>query len=144
MGERLLKWLFFSVGLTFIQVLLSIVLCFLLNLEIEMNNYISELLFMAVTLSATSLGDVFALNQKGVKGIPITLLFLVLIFLILSSSAIYNFSIMKDALSDALKNSINDKKLFELTLWMCGLSAFFGVICQIYLEHVENSREQES
>ncbi|MDE5936207.1 MAG: hypothetical protein K2G83_02240, partial [Ruminococcus sp.] len=74
MAERLIKWFTFSVGLMILPIILSLIFHETFKIDVNFNCYSSELLFIAVTLSATSIGDTYSLIQKGVKGIHLTII----------------------------------------------------------------------
>ncbi len=64
MIERLIKWVAFSIGLTILPVLLSIIFKSTFKIDINIEDYTNEFIFMAVTLSATSIGDLVSLIKK--------------------------------------------------------------------------------
>lgn len=133
MAERLIKWFTFSVGLMILPIILSLIFHGTFNLEIHFSDYTSELLFMAVTLAATSIGDVFELSKKGVNGIHITLMYLSLIFISLICVFIYEIPIIASALS--LEVDLNLIDIF--TVLGCISSFGIGVTCQVFLERIE-------
>lgn len=89
MIERLIKWVAFSIGLTILPVLLSIIFKSTFKIDINIEDYTNEFIFMAVTLSATSIGDLVSLIKKGVTGIHITVMLIFLIFISLICISIY-------------------------------------------------------
>lgn len=137
MAERLIKWFAFSVGLMILPIILSCVLHSTFNLDICFNDYTSEILFIAVTLSATSIGDIYSLMQKGVKGIHITIIFVTLIFISLICIATYE---MLDIVN-ALAISINTKMINVLTFVGLIASLSIGILCQVFLGKIEGDNK---
>lgn len=135
MAERLVKWFAFSIVLTIIPIILSLILHVTFNIDIHFSDYISEFLFMAVTLAATAMGDVYELTQKGVKGIHITLMFIALIFIALICISIYEMQ----SIGSALQTSMNLQMIDILTIIGCLASLGIGVACQVFLEKIEGS-----
>lgn len=135
MAERLIKWIAFSIGLTILPILLSLILHGTFNLEIHFSDYTSELLFMAVTLAATAIGDVYEIIHKGVNGIHITLIFISLIFISLICIFVYEIPIIANALS----LSINNTLINISTIIGCLSSLGLGIACQVFLERIEGS-----
>ncbi len=135
MAERLIKWVAFSIGLTILPIILSLILHGTFNLEIHFSDYTSELLFMAVTLAATAIGDVYELIHKGVNGIHITLIFVSLIFISLICIFIYEMPII----ANALEISINNTLINVFTVIGCLSSLGIGIVCQVFLERIEGS-----
>ncbi len=133
MAERLVNWFGFSIGLTLLPVLLSLMFRFTFNLEIDLGDYISELLFMAVTLSATSIGDIISIIKKGVTGIHITILMVALIFISLICMSAYEM----ETISKALEISYNPQMINVLTIIGGLASVVIGVFCQVFLERIE-------
>lgn len=133
MAERLIKWFAFSIGLTILPIVLSLILHGTFNLEIHLSEYTSEFLFMAVTLAATSIGDVVSLIQKGVTGIHITIIFVALIFISLICMSIYEMQ----NIGSALEISFNPIMINCLTVVGCLSSLGIGIACQVFLEKIE-------
>lgn len=133
MAERLIKWFAFSIGLTILPIVLSLILHGTFNLEIHLSEYTSEFLFMAVTLAATSIGDVVSLIQKGVTGIHITIIFVALIFISLICMSIYEMQ----NIGSALEISFNPIMINRLTIVGCLSSLGIGIACQVFLEKIE-------
>ena len=90
---------------------------------------------MAVTLSATAIGDVYELIHKGVNGIHITVMFVALIFIALICISIYEMQ----SIGSALQISMNPKMIDILTTVGCLSSLGLGVACQVFLERIEGS-----
>lgn len=135
MAERLIKWFAFSIGLTILPIILSVILHVTFNLEIHFSDYTSEFLFMAVTLAATAIGDVYELIQKRINGIHITLIFVSLIFISLICIFIYEMPII----ASAMEISINNTLINIFTVIGCLSSLGLGIACQVFLEKVEGS-----
>lgn len=135
MAERLIKWFAFSIGLTILPIILSLILHITFNLEIEFNDYTSEFLFMAVTLSATSIGDIVSLIQKDVKGVHITIIFVALIFISLICMSTYEMQ----NIGSALNAPINTTMINILTATGCLSSLGIGITCQVFLEKIEGA-----
>lgn len=135
MAERLVKWFAFSIGLTILPIILSLILHGTFNIGIHFSDYTSEFLFMAVTLAATAIGDVYELIHKGVNGIHITVMFVALIFIALICISIYEMK----SIGSALQISINQKMIDILTAVGCLSSLGIGVTCQVFLERIEDS-----
>lgn len=133
MAERLIKWFAFSIGLTILPIILSLVLHGTFSLSVHFSEYTSEFLFMAVTLAATAIGDVYELIHKGVNGIHITAMFVSLIFISLICISIYEMQ----SIGNALQISMNSKMIDILTVVGCLSSLGIGVTCQVYLERIE-------
>ena len=128
-------WLTFSIGLTILPIILSLILHGTFNIDIHFSDYMSEFLFMAVTLSATAIGDVYELIHKGVNGIHITVMFVALIFIALICISIYEMQ----SIGSALQISMNPKMIDILTTVGCLSSLGLGVACQVFLERIEGS-----
>lgn len=135
MAERLVKWFAFSIGLTILPIILSLILHGTFNLDIHFNDYASEFLFMAVTLAATAIGDVYELIHKGINGIHITVMFVSLIFISLICISIYEMQ----SIGSALEISMNLEMIDILTVIGCLSSLGIGVACQVFLERIEGS-----
>lgn len=133
MAERLIKWFAFSIGLTLLPIILSLILHMTFNLEIKFSDYTSEFLFMAVTLAATSIGDIVSLIQKRVTGIHITIIFVALIFIALICISAYEM----ENIGNALKIPYNPAMINILTIVGSLSSLIIGVFCQVFLEKVE-------
>lgn len=133
MAERLIKWFAFSIGLTILPVLLSLVLYKTFNLEIHLSDYIGEFLFMAITLAATSIGDVVSLIQKGVTGVHITVFLVALIFISLTCMSIYEMG----NIGNALELTFNSILINAFTILGCLSSLGIGIACQVFLERIE-------
>lgn len=133
MFERLIKWFAFSIGLSLLPIVLSLILHSAFNLETHFSNYTSELIFMSVTLSATSIGDVVSLIQKGVTGIHITIIFIALIFISLICMSIYEMV----SISSALEIILNQYMINLLTVVGCFSSLAIGIVCQVFLQKIE-------
>lgn len=133
MAERIIKWFAFSIGLTILPVVFSLIFKMSFNINIQFSDYTNEFLFMAVTLSATSLGDVFSLVKKGVTGIHITIIFVSLIFISLICMCIYEI----ENIGNALNIDINNHIISVFTVVGCLASLIIGLVCQIFLEKVE-------
>lgn len=137
MAERLIKWFAFSIGLTLLPIVLSLLLRITFNLNVCFEDYISEFIFMAITLAATSIGDVVQLIQKGVTGIHITFIFVVLIFIALICMSIYEMV----SIGRALEIDIKQSAINILTIVGCISSLIIGVMCQIFLERIEGEEQ---
>lgn len=135
MAERLVKWFAFSIGLTILPILLSLILHGTFNIDIHFSDYTSEFLFMAVTLAATAIGDVYDLIRKEVKGTHITVMFIALIFIALICISIYEMQ----SIGSALQISMNQKMIDIITAVGCLSSLGIGVTCQVFLERIEGS-----
>lgn len=133
MIERLIKWFAFSIGLTLLPIILSLLLHTTFNLEIHFDDYISELIFMAITLSATSIGDIVQLIHKGVTGIHITIIFVLLIFISLICMSIYEMVNIGNALGIEIKQSA----INIMTVIGCISSLIIGIMCQVFLDKIE-------
>lgn len=133
MAERLIRWFFFSVGLTLLPVVISFIFRITFNLDIFISNYIGEFIFMAVTLAATSMGDVVSIIKKGATGIHTTILLSMLIFIALICMSIY---VMENT-GKELEIVINSKMINLLTIVGCSASIIIGVVCQVFLEKIE-------
>ena len=133
MAERILKWLAFSIGLILLPIFLSLSIRMVFNLDINLSDYTSEFLFMGVTLATTSLGDIYSLTQKGVKGIHITVLFIVIMFI--SLVCIFTYGIQKMGVD--LSISYDQKMINGLTIVGCISSVITGLLCQVFLEKIE-------
>ncbi len=133
MLERLLKWFGFSILLTLLPIGLSLLLRIIFELRINLSDYTSELLFMGVTLSATSISDICSLLQKGAKGSHITVLLLFLIFLVVICTALYEMKVISNAIGMPISDYIIDR----LTFALCTSNIIISVICQIFLEKIE-------
>ncbi|MCM1505808.1 MAG: hypothetical protein NC177_01555 [Ruminococcus flavefaciens] len=135
MANRIIKWIAFSIGLTILPIILSLIFHLTFNIEIQFSDYTSEFLFMAVTLAATSIGDVFELIHKGINGIHITVIFVSLIFISLVCISIYEMQ----NIGSALEISINPTMINILTVIGCISSLGIGIACQVFLERIEGS-----
>lgn len=135
MAERLVKWFAFSIGLTILPIILSLILHGTFNIDIHFSDYTSEFLFMAVTLAATAIGDVYELIHKGVNGIHITVMFVSLIFIALICISIYEMQ----SIGSALQITMNPQMIDVLTAIGCLSSLGLGVACQVFLERIEGS-----
>jgi hypothetical protein len=133
MVERLIKWIAFSIGLTLLPIILSLILHETFSIVVHLSDYTSEFLFMAVTLSATSIRDVVSLIQKGVTGIHITVIFVALIFISLICMSTYEMQ----SIGSALEIAINPTMINTLTITGCLSSLAIGIMCQIFLEKIE-------
>ena len=133
MAERIIKWFVFSIGLMTFPIILSIIIHASFNVENHFSDYTSELLFMAVSLATTALGDVFSLLQKGVKGLHLTLTFLALIFIAFICIVIYGLQTIASTLSVLCNQSLIN--LF--TIVGCLSSIGIGLFCQVFLEKIE-------
>lgn len=133
MAERLIKWFAFSIGLTLLPIALSLILHGTFNIEVHFSDYTSEFLFMAVTLSATSIGDVVSLIQKCIHGIHITIIFIALIFIALICMSTYEMQNIGSALAIAY----NPTMINILTITGCLSSLAIGILCQVFLEKIE-------
>lgn len=132
MANRILRWFGFSIGLMVLPVLLSIIMRKVLGFPVIFESYSSEVLFMAVTLSATSIGDIVSLIEKQVKGIHITFLLISLIFISLICISIYEIINM----SEMLDLQIN-KSIINLLTIIGGISSvIMGTACQVFLSKV--------
>lgn len=132
MVNRILRWFGFSIGLMVLPVLLSIIMRKTLELPIVFETYSSEILFMAVTLSATSIGDIVSLIEKQVKGVHITILLIFLIFISLICISIYEIINM----SEMLNLKINTSMINLLTIIGGISSVITGTACQVFLSKV--------
>ena len=132
MVNRILRWFGFSIGLMVLPVLLSIIMRKTLELPIVFETYSSEILFMAVTLSATSIGDIVSLIEKQVKGVHITILLIILIFISLICISIYEIINM----SEMLNLKINTSMINLLTIIGGISSVISGTACQVFLSKV--------
>ena len=135
MAERLVKWFFFSIGLTILTIILSLMLHGTFSLEIRFSDYTSELLFMSVTLATTAIGDVVELIRKGVHGIHITIILVSLISISLICIFVYEMPII----ANALELSINNTLINVFTIVGCLSSLGLGIACQVFLERIEGS-----
>ncbi len=132
MINRILKWFFFSIGIMVLPILLSVIMRKMLGYPVYFKTYSSEMLFMAVTLSATSIGDVVSLIEKQVKGTHITVLLIISIFVSLICIAIYEIIEM----SEILTLELNSSMINQLTISGIILSVVTGTMCQVYLSKV--------
>lgn len=87
---------------------------------------------MAVTLSATSIGDIVSLIERQVKGVHITILLIVLIFISLICVSIYEIISM----SEILELEINTSIINLLTAIGGVSSVITGTACQVFLSKV--------
>lgn len=132
MANRILKWFGFSIGLMILPVLLSFIMKKALGIPVIFETYSSEILFMAVTLSATSIGDIVSLIEKQIKGVHITILLILSIFISLICISIYDIINM----SEALGLEINTHMINSLTV-VGGISSLIaGIVCQVFLSLV--------
>lgn len=132
MANRILRWFGFSIDLMVLPVLLSIIMRKVLGFPVIFESYSSEILFMAVTLSATSIGDIVSLIEKQVKGVHITILLIVLIFISLICVSIYEIISM----SEILELEINTSMINSLTTIGGISSVITGTACQVFLSKV--------
>lgn len=132
MANRILRWFGFSIGLMVLPVLLSIIMRKTLGIPVTFETYSSEILFMAVTLSATSIGDIVSLLEKQVKGVHITILLIFLIFISLICISIYEIINM----SEILNLEINTAMINSLTIIGGISSVITGTACQVFLSKV--------
>lgn len=138
MIERLIKWVAFSIGLTILPVLLSIIFKSTFKIDINIEDYTNELIFMAVTLSATSIGDLVSLIKKGVTGIHITVMLIFLIFISLICISIYEMINLGNSLLIEYDSSL----ISALTIIGCAGSVIIGIMCQIFLSKVEGAQNE--
>lgn len=138
MIERLIKWVAFSIGLTILTVLLSIIFKSTFKIDINIEDYTNEFIFMAVTLSATSIGDLVSLIKKGVTGIHITVMLIFLIFISLICISIYEMINLGNSLLIEYDSSL----ISALTIIGCAGSVIIGIMCQIFLSKVEGAQNE--
>ena len=138
MIERLIKWVAFSIGLTILPVLLSIIFKSTFKIDINIEDYTNEFIFMAVTLSATSIGDLVSLIKKGVTGIHITVMLIYLIFISLICISIYEMINLGNSLLIEYDSSL----ISALTIIGCAGSVIIGIMCQIFLSKVEGAQNE--
>lgn len=138
MIERLIKWVAFSIGLTILPVLLSIIFKSTFKIDINIEDYTNEFIFMAVTLSATSIGDLVSLIKKGVTGIHITVMLIFLIFISLICISIYEMINLENSLLIEYDSSL----ISALTIIGCAGSVIIGIMCQIFLSKVEGAQNE--
>lgn len=138
MIERLIKWVAFSIGLTILPVLLSIIFKSTFKIDINIEDYTNEFIFMAVTLSATSIGDLVSLIKKGVTGIHITVMLVFLIFISLICISIYEMINLGNSLLIEYDSSL----ISALTIIGCAGSVIIGIMCQIFLSKVEGAQNE--
>ncbi len=138
MIERLIKWVAFSIGLTILPVLLSIIFKSTFKIDINIEDYTNEFIFMAVTLSATSIGDLGSLIKKGVTGIHITVMLIFLIFISLICISIYEMINLGNSLLIEYDSSL----ISALTIIGCAGSVIIGIMCQIFLSKVEGAQNE--
>lgn len=138
MIERLIKWVAFSIGLTILPVLLSIIFKSTFKIDINIEDYTNEFIFMAVTLSATSIGDLVSLIKKGVTGIHITVMLIFLIFISLICISIYEMINLGKSLLIEYDSSL----ISALTIIGCAGSVIIGIMCQIFLSKVEGAQNE--
>ena len=132
MANRILRWFGFSIGLMVLPVLLSIIMRKVLGFPVIFESYSSEILFMAVTLSATSIGDIVSLIERQVTGVHITILLIVLIFISLICVSIYEIISMSEILELEINTSI-----INLLTAIGGISSVItGTACQVLLSKV--------
>lgn len=132
MANRILRWFGFSIGLMALPVLLSIIMRKVLGFPVIFESYSSEILFMAVTLSATSIGDIVSLIEKQVKGIHITVILIFLIFISLICISVYEIISMSEMLDLQI-----DKSIINLLTIIGGISSVItGTSCQVFLSKV--------
>ena len=132
MANRILRWFGFSIGLMALPVLLSIIMRKILGFPVIFESYSSEILFMAVTLSATSIGDIVSLIEKQVKGIHITVILIFLIFISLICISVYEIISMSEMLDLQI-----DKSIINLLTIIGGVSSVItGTSCQVFLSKV--------
>ena len=132
MANRILRWFGFSIGLMALPVLLSIIMRKVLGFPVVFESYSSEILFMAVTLSATSIGDIVSLIERQVTGVHITILLIVLIFISLICVSIYEIISMSEILELEINTSI-----INLLTAIGGISSVMtGTACQVFLSKV--------
>lgn len=138
MIERLIKWVAFSIGLTILPVLLSIIFKSTFKIDINIEDYTNEFIFMAVTLSATSIGDLVSLIKKGVTGIHITVMLIFFIFISLICISIYEMINLGNSLLIEYDSSL----ISALTIIGCAGSVIIGIMCQIFLSKVEGAQNE--
>lgn len=138
MIERLIKWVAFSIGLTILPVLLSIIFKSTFKIDINIEDYTNEFIFMAVTLSATSIGDLVSLIKKGVTGIHITVMLIFLIFISLICISIYEMINLGNSSLIEYDSSL----ISALTIIGCAGSVIIGIMCQIFLSKVEGAQNE--
>lgn len=138
MIERLIKWVAFSIGLTILPVLLSIIFKSTFKIDINIEDYTNEFIFMAVTLSSTSIGDLVSLIKKGVTGIHITVMLIFLIFISLICISIYEMINLGNSLLIEYDSSL----ISALTIIGCAGSVIIGIMCQIFLSKVEGAQNE--
>lgn len=138
MIERLIKWVAFSIGLTILPVLLSIIFKSTFKIDINIEDYTNEFIFMAVTLSATSIGDLVSLIKNGVTGIHITVMLIFLIFISLICISIYEMINLGNSLLIEYDSSL----ISALTIIGCAGSVIIGIMCQIFLSKVEGAQNE--
>ena len=132
MANRILRWFGFSIGLMVLPVLLSIIMRKVLGFPVIFESYSSEILFMAVTLSATSIGDIVSLIERQVTGVHISILLIVLIFISLICVSIYEIISMSEILELEINTSI-----INLLTAIGGISSVItGTACQVFLSKV--------
>ena len=134
--RRLVLWLGFSIGFMILPIILSAAIYLVIGAKISIEIYIKEILFISVTLAATSLGDVFSLAKKGAAGLITTLMFVALVMMSLFCTAIYMIVNTCEALNATYDVALVNKA----TLILLIISFIISGSCQVFLAVVEGSK----
>ena len=132
MVNRLLKWLGFSIGLMVLPIVLSAMMYKVYNYSVAFDTYSSEILFIAVTISATSIGDIVSLIEKQVKGVHITALLVISIFISLVCIAFYEMI----KVNEILKLELNSNFINLVVASGMISSLITSLLCQVFLSKV--------
>lgn len=132
MVNRLLKWFGFSIGFMILPVIISIITHNILQVPVSFEDYLSEILFMSVTLTATSIGDIVSLVNKKVNGTHITIFLILLIMIALICISAYVI------ISVGQMKELNIDYQFVKTLTICcGIASLLtSGSCQVFLSKV--------
>ena len=137
-AKRIIRWLGFSIGFMIMPIVLSIMMYKVIQVPVYVGMYIKEILFISVTMAATSLDDVYSLTKRGAKGIITTVLFVFLILTALFCVSLY----MIVNICAVLEQEIDTKLVNNAAIVFFVVSFIISGGCQVFLAKGEGDEDE--
>jgi hypothetical protein len=138
MGKRLVKWSTYSIAFALLPLGISILVRALAEQPHELTSNAAELLFFALMVNATALGDSHDLSQIPEPDLTIRVFRSSLLLGAITSAILYGVNV-SSSLSASTKSSF-PLRLFIVSLVLAVLSFILATAAEILLSRVEDTK----
>lgn len=140
MGKRILNWFIFGIFFALMPLIIYIVLHYLSETSVKLNECIPELLFFTIMICSTCLWDVNDMKRKIKSDIVFNMFFASLIILLIFSAILYGGMQFQNMQNNIEFMSL--QKVYTFSIIMATGSGILGTIIQIVLSRIEVQRDE--